>query len=274
MELCQIVLPIIGTFAFGILLTLFMHVIDERNYIMWFKKNDKNKVEEKVEESVNEVNESAEQEETKTEPVVEWIWVTGYKATEKDMKCRDYQYELGVQHDMPDDADIKECESGFHLCLKLKDVFDYYKVGCGNRFFEVRALVRKDHYERYGLYTEEYCRHLKDNNNYTRYFSFNGNKKYDKLVARSIVFERELTPDEILGGDDDINKWDEKYKLLALEYSISWASKRMNVDELVTMGYSEAFAQCIIDAKKYTIAKAVASQPDLSMDMKCWLIFK
>ena len=49
---------------------------------MWFKKNDKNK----VTESVNEVNEPAKQEATKTkliEPVEEWIWVTGYKATEK-----------------------------------------------------------------------------------------------------------------------------------------------------------------------------------------------
>ena len=188
------------------------------------------------------------------------------------MKCRDYEYELGVQHDMPEDADIKECESGFHLCLKMEDVFNYYSVGNGNRFFEVRALVRKEHYERYGHMTEEYKRYLEGADHYTRYYGFHGPKEYNKLVAKSIVFERELTPDEILGND--VNGWDEKYKLLALKYSIPWASGRMHVDELVSMGYSEAFAQCIIDAKKYSIAKAVASQPDLSMDMKCWMIFK
>ena len=84
-----------------------------------------------------------------SEPEEEWIWVEGYKGTDKDMKCRDFQYGLGVQYDMPEDQEIQECESGFHLCLYLSDVFHYYEVGCGNRFFKVKALVRKVDKESY-----------------------------------------------------------------------------------------------------------------------------
>lgn len=69
------------------------------------------------------------------EPKEEWIWVESYKGTDKDMKCRDYQYELGVQYDMPEGQTIKECESGFHLCLSLKDVYGYYDISDGHRFF-------------------------------------------------------------------------------------------------------------------------------------------
>ena len=218
-------------------------------------------------EAVDKVNESMP-----IKPAEEWIWVEGYKATEKDMTCRDYQYELGIQHDMPDDVNIKECESGFHLCKVLNDVFDYYSIGDGRRYFKVRALVRKDHYERYGEYTKEYKAHM-ENPHSSHWWAWD-RKTYDNLVARSIIFEQELTPDEILRSNINVTEWSEKYKTLALEHSIHWAEMQMNVDELVELGYSEAFARLIIDAKKYEVAKSVGSQPELSMDMKCWLIFK
>ena len=39
----------------------------------------------------------------------EWIWVDGYKGTDEDMKCHDFQYELNKQFDMPEDVKIKSC---------------------------------------------------------------------------------------------------------------------------------------------------------------------
>lgn len=233
---------------------------------MWFTKKNENK----VMEADNNVNESVKQDETKTEPVKpveEWIWVEGYKATDKDMKCRDYQYTLGEQHDMPEDAKIEECESGFHLCKNLNDVFGYYEIGNGNRYFKVRALVRKDHYERYGEYVMDY-------DNYKHYVPTFARRYYDRMVARSIVFERELTRDEILEDRLDIKEWSEEYKELAINTSISIASNKMRIDDLTSLGYSETFAKLIIDGRRYDIAKSVGSQPDLSMDMKYWLIFK
>ena len=241
---------------------------------MWFTKNK----EDKVMEAVDKINEST-REETKpetVEPAEEWIWVEGYKGTDKDMKCRDYQYTLGELHNMPNDSDIKECESGFHLCKKLNDVFKYYPIVDGHRFFKVRGLVRKDHYERYGQTTEEYKEHMRlgcSAYGFTPHFW--GQKIYDKMVARSIIFEQELTPDEIFAATEyHITSWDDKYKQLALQIGIERASDCIRKDRLVELGYSETFARLIIDGKRYDVAVSVGSQPDLSMDMKCWLIFK
>lgn len=81
--------------------------------------------------------------EDKSKGTEEWVWVTGYKGTDKDMKCRDYQYEMNKQHDMPEGSEIDICRSGFHFCDKPEDVFRYYRAERGNRFFEVKALVRR-----------------------------------------------------------------------------------------------------------------------------------
>lgn len=242
---------------------------------MWFKKKQDeiaNKVAEKLKEWTEKVETKVEPEPVK--PAEEWIWVDGYKATDKDMTCRDYQYTLGEQHDMPDDAEIKECESGFHLCKDLDNVFEYYDIGNNHRFFKVRALVRKSDYERLGEETKAY----KDAkaSGYAYAYMFSGMCYYDKLAARSIIFERELTPDEILCDRIDVNEWSEEHKRLALSVGIDLAYKHMQADELVELGYSQTFALLVVNADldKYETAKAVASQPDLSMDMKCWMIFK
>lgn len=239
---------------------------------MWFankKQEDMNANESIIEEiAENEVKEEP------NEPVEEWIWVDGYKATEHDMKCRDFQYVLGEQHTMPEDAEIEECNSGFHLCKELGDVFKYYGVGGGHRFFRVRALVRKEDYEQYGYYTKEYEEYKK---NRTLLSYWGGNIYVDKLVAKSIIFDSELTPDEILVYSIDLNDpmWTYEYKKLALESCVEDACDRYKADNLVKLGYSLPFAQLIIEsAGRYECALAVAAQPDLSMDMKCWLIFR
>jgi hypothetical protein len=73
----------------------------------------------------------------------EWIWVEGYKGTKKDMTARfnDFQYELNKRYEI--DEEPEECKKGFHFCLELFDVFEYYPIGKNHRFFKVQALVRK-----------------------------------------------------------------------------------------------------------------------------------
>ena len=188
-------------------------------------------------------------------PEEEWIWVEGYKATDANMQCRGYQYELGVQYDMPEDEPIQVCESGFHLCLQLNDVFYYYSIGGGVRFFKVKALVRKadkDNYFgaiRYGddWYTTSTCK--------------------NKLAAKSIIFTSELTYDEIL-EDTAAQNLPEEYKKMALESSIQNAVDQYETNILVEDGYSLPFATYIIKSSKFDIAHALGSQKDLSMDMK------
>lgn len=57
-----------------------------------------------------------------------------YKATDKDMKCRGFQYELGETAEV--EGDIELCENGLHACEMPLDVLDYYAPGDGSRYFE------------------------------------------------------------------------------------------------------------------------------------------
>ena len=56
-----------------------------------------------------------------------------YKATDKDMKCRGFQYELGKTAEV--DGDAKLCERGLHACEMPLDVLGYYVPGDGSRYF-------------------------------------------------------------------------------------------------------------------------------------------
>ena len=57
-----------------------------------------------------------------------------YKATDKDMKCRDFQYELGKTAEV--EGDIELCKNGLHACEMPLDVLGYYAPGDGSRYFE------------------------------------------------------------------------------------------------------------------------------------------
>ena len=57
-----------------------------------------------------------------------------YKATDKGMKCRGFQYELGKTAEV--EGDIKLCENGLHACEMPLDVLGYYAPGDGSRYFE------------------------------------------------------------------------------------------------------------------------------------------
>ena len=59
----------------------------------------------------------------------------GYKAFDKDMKCRGFQYEVGKEYGEPE-AEI--CEKGFHFCENPLDVLSYYDL-CESTFAEVEA---------------------------------------------------------------------------------------------------------------------------------------
>jgi hypothetical protein len=62
--------------------------------------------------------------------------VNGYKATDKDIKCRDYQFIPGEWHEY--DGEIKLCESGFHFCEQPSGPWCYY-TNTGTRIWKVEA---------------------------------------------------------------------------------------------------------------------------------------
>lgn len=191
----------------------------------------------------------------------EWVWITGYKGTDKNMQCRGYQFEMHTPFHIPENEEIVECKNGFHLCKNLYNVFNHYGIENGNRFFEVRALVRKTDAE-------------KKANGY-----YNG----DKMAARSIEFVRELEVDEILkeeltGSKYDtfpelqLSKWTDEAKKMAIEVNLQEAARIMLVEHLTTFGYSKPFALFILENGAYTTAVAVGAQTNLSMDMKAMFI--
>ena len=60
--------------------------------------------------------------------------IKSYKAFDKDMKCRDFQYEVGKEYEM--DGHIECCTRGFHACESPLEVFDHYDM-LNSRFAEV-----------------------------------------------------------------------------------------------------------------------------------------
>ena len=201
----------------------------------------------------------------------EWIWVKGFKGTEKDMSCKGYRYELGKQFDLDDGINPVLCEKGFHFCKNLENVFRYYSIGDGNRFFEVEALVKKSDLEpknksnvRAGL------------DQWSKMYMFFANYD-DKYSAKSIRFVRELAVDEVfgaLGTNCDVREWADEQKKRAMETSIAAVRKEVREFELCAAGYSPAFSKYIAgDTGRYNTAIAMASLPDVSMDIKVMAIF-
>ena len=70
--------------------------------------------------------------------------IKSYKGFDKNLKCRDFQYEIGKEYEM--DGEIKVCNRGFHACESPFDVFDHYTM-IDSRFCEVEQdgnISKKD----------------------------------------------------------------------------------------------------------------------------------
>ena len=69
---------------------------------------------------------------------------TGYKGFDKNLKCKDMQYEVGKEFTV--DGEIIYCKNGLHFCENPFDVFEYYSPA-NSRFCEVESKgkeVNKD----------------------------------------------------------------------------------------------------------------------------------
>ena len=71
--------------------------------------------------------------------------ITSYKAFDKNMQCRNFQYEVGKEYEM--DGEIKCCNRGFHACKSPLEVWDYYDM-LNSRFAEVEQSGKIDEEEK------------------------------------------------------------------------------------------------------------------------------
>ena len=62
--------------------------------------------------------------------------IRGFKGFDKDLKCRDFQYEIGKDYEQ--EGKVKCCERGFHFCENPFDVFRYYSPS-DSRYCEVEG---------------------------------------------------------------------------------------------------------------------------------------
>ena len=95
----------------------------------------------------------------------------GYKAFNKDLTCRGFQYEVGKTYEMEENPE--PCNRGFHFCETVANCYNYYPMKEDTRICEVEALgeVATDDNEKFctnkiriaAEVTEEYIR--KANNN-------------------------------------------------------------------------------------------------------------
>lgn len=218
-----------------------------------FKKKNTSSFDEEAQ-----TKEVEKQEDTKTE----WVWVEGYKGTNKDMTCQGFQYELGKTYSMPEN-EVQMCRSGYHLSLNLSDVFGYYDVDYGNRFFKVKACVRKCDLDHYG---EPHCW---------------SDSSEDKLVAKEIQFVEEVSVDEVWNAYMKKNNISQEMQDALVEYKSQFQELGYekivylyHVDILVEDGYSRPFAWYVVDDDKFEVAHAVASQKEISMDVKALFIMR
>ena len=60
--------------------------------------------------------------------------IKSYKGMDRNMKCRDFQYEIGKTYET---ENAYACACGFHACESPLDVLNYYPPCDGNRYFAV-----------------------------------------------------------------------------------------------------------------------------------------
>ncbi len=62
----------------------------------------------------------------------------GYKAFNKDLTCRGFQYEVGQTYSM-DESPIP-CQRGFHFCKSIAETYQYYDMSDNTRICKIEAL--------------------------------------------------------------------------------------------------------------------------------------
>lgn len=169
----------------------------------------------------------------------EWVYVEGIKGMTKDMKGYDnFQFEVGKTYIK--DGLIEICKNGFHLSLNLDDVLNHYGLCRGNRFFKVRALVRKEDLDNYGTVTEV------DN-------FFYGKQKIikNKLVSKEIEILEELSDEELFEEYKEMksgkSKWIEDiddFKYCRKYGENKLAEAKLNV-KLIVLGINELLVKIL-----------------------------
>ena len=84
--------------------------------------------------------------------------VKGFKATNKDMQCRDFQFKMDEVFEHK--GELKMCESGFHFCVHPSGVWSFYNSP-EIRIFEIEAYDVLAQREGYGAEVKMVAKRIK-----------------------------------------------------------------------------------------------------------------
>lgn len=168
----------------------------------------------------------------------EWIWVDGYKGMSADMTCKNnFQYKIGSTYEIIDSECVSYGRCGFHFCKTIDNVVwnTNYDNPLEYRFFKVKGLINKTQ---------------KDMNAY---------------VAKKIHILEEISDEEYfnimkfewINNIEDFVRYKGKPTL-----EIADMVKKMRINQLIDMGYSETFSCVLANRIEYLKSFCV-------MDISC-----
>lgn len=147
--------------------------------------------------------------------------ILSYKGFNKDLQCKDFQYEVGKEYEQ--EGEIKCCEKGFHACRFPTDVFLYYPPINNNRYCTV--IQSGD---------------IAENNNATD----------SKVASSKIYIESEISTEQLIeAGINNILKNASKYIYIKDATSKNCCSKNRN-----TTIINNSYAGAAINMESYSAA--------------------
>lgn len=141
-----------------------------------------------------------------------------YKGFDKDLKCRDFQYEIGKEYE---EKEAKVCEKGFHACTNPLNVLLYYPPCYGNRYCEV---------EQDGEFSE------------------NGNNS--KIASTKIKINNEINLEELIQAAMDKTGESEAVSIKAVDRTVAENAEKYSI--ALNKGYDSVAA----NTGNYSLATA------------------
>lgn len=149
------------------------------------------------------------------------IKVKAYKGFDKDLKCRNFQYEVGKAYE---EKEAQICEAGFHACAEPLNVFWYYPPYHENRYCEV---------EQDGEFSED-----SDNS---------------KIASTKIEISNEISLRELIQAAIDKSGESEIYSINTGDHTVA-----ENV-ESYSIALNKGYGSMAVNAGNYSLATTVKS---------------